>query len=295
MKKLTLILCSVLMFGASIYANVEEKGGTDTVQNVTDTAQKSADTSAAALDSIAKVDSVSTTPAAAKVEKKAKENTGEKQEQTEIREIIKKKFIEGGVGFMSIVLICLIFGLAISIERIIILSLASTNVETLVLRLEEALNKGGVEEAKLLLREVPGPVAAIFSQGLSRTEEGLEGVEKAVMSYGSVEMGKLEKGLTWISLFISLAPMLGFMGTVIGMIQAFESIVTAGTIEIDQVAKGIQVALLTTVAGLIVAIILQVFYNFIVSKIDEIVGQMEEGSVSLIDSIINHDLVSKKD
>ena len=295
MKKLTLILCSVLMFGASIYANVEGKEGTDTVQNVSDTAQKTADTSVAAIDSTAKVDSVSTTPAAAKVEKKAKENTGEKQEQTEIREIIKKKFIEGGVGFMSIVLICLIFGLAISIERIIILSLASTNVETLVLKLEEALNKGGVEEAKLLLREVPGPVAAIFSQGLSRTDEGLEGVEKAVMSYGSVEMGKLEKGLTWISLFISLAPMLGFMGTVIGMIQAFESIVTAGTIEIDQVAKGIQVALLTTVAGLIVAIILQVFYNFIVSKIDEIVGQMEEGSVSLIDSIIKHDLVSKKD
>ena len=174
------------------------------------------------------------------------------------------------------------------------LSLASTNVNSLVSRLEDALNKGGVEEAKLMLKEVPGPVAAIFNQGLKRTNEGLEGVEKAVMAYGSVEMGKLEKGLTWISLFISLAPMLGFMGTVIGMIAAFDSIVTAGTIEIDEVAKGIKVALLTTVAGLIVAIILQVFYNYIVSKIDEVVNQMEEGSVSLIDSIINHELVNKK-
>jgi biopolymer transport protein ExbB len=279
MKKFALILCSAILMGASTFVSAEEKDTTKAaVAQMVDTVKKE------------EVSTVTKTKT-----KEVKIDTGEKIEKKEIREIIKQKFIEGGVGFMSIVLICLIFGLAISIERIIMLSLASTNVDSLVNKLEDALNRGGVDEAKLMLREVPGPVAAIFTQGLKRTDEGLEGVEKAVMAYGSVEMGKLEKGLTWISLFISLAPMLGFMGTVIGMIQAFESIVTAGTIEIDQVAKGIQVALLTTVAGLIVAIILQVFYNYIVSKIDEVVNQMEEGSVSLIDSIITHQLVNKKD
>ena len=285
MKKLTLILCSVVMLlGTTTFANVEDKNSSKVeLEQVVDTSKKEDTVSKAIVVPISKV------------EVEAKKNTGEKIEKKEIREVIKQKFIEGGVGFMSIVLICLIFGLAISIERIIMLSLASTNVNSLVNKLEEALNKGGVEEAKLMLKEVPGPVAAIYNQGLKRTDEGLEGVEKAVMSYGSVEMGKLEKGLTWISLFISLAPMLGFMGTVIGMIAAFDSIVTAGTIEIDEVAKGIKVALLTTVAGLIVAIILQVFYNYIVSKIDEVVNQMEEGSVALIDSIIKHELVNKKD
>ncbi len=215
-------------------------------------------------------------------------------EKKEIREVIKEKFIEGGVGFMSVVLICLIFGLAISVERIIMLGLASSSLSSIKEKLDSALSSGGAEGAQQAMKAIPGPVAAIYDQGLSRIDEGLEGVEKAVMTYGSVEMGKLEKGLTWISLFISLAPMLGFMGTVIGMIQAFESIVMSGTIEIDQVAKGIQVALLTTVAGLIVAIILQVFYNYIVSRIDAIVGQMEEGSVLLIDTIIKKDLVNKK-
>lgn len=279
MKKFALILCSAILMGTSSFASVEENDTTKAAVNQTE-------------DTVKKEEA---TPAVKTEKKAAKVDTGEKIEKREIREVIKQKFIEGGVGFMSIVLICLIFGLAISIERIIMLSLASTNIDSLVNKLEDALNRGGIDEAKLMLREVPGPVAAIFTQGLNRTDEGLEGVEKAVMAYGSVEMGKLEKGLTWISLFISLAPMLGFMGTVIGMIQAFESIVTAGTIEIDQVAKGIQVALLTTVAGLIVAIILQVFYNYIVSKIDEVVSQMEEGSVSLIDSIIKHELVNKKD
>ena len=285
MKKLALILCSaVMLLGVATFANIGDK----------DTSQIEV---AQLLDSVRNQDTVSKEAVVpvTKVVVEKEIDTGEKVEKKEIREVIKQKFIEGGVGFMSIVLICLIFGLAISIERIIMLSLASTNVNSLVIKLEDALNKGGVEEAKLMLREVPGPVAAIYSQGLKRTDEGLEGVEKAVMSYGSVEMGKLEKGLTWISLFISLAPMLGFMGTVIGMIAAFDSIVTAGTIEIDEVAKGIKVALLTTVAGLIVAIILQVFYNYIVSKIDEVVNQMEEGSVALIDSIIKHDLVNKKD
>ncbi len=214
-------------------------------------------------------------------------------EKKEIREVIKEKFIEGGVGFMSVVLICLIFGLAISVERIIMLGLASSSLSSIKKKLDDSLGTGDVDRAQQAMKAIPGPVAAIYNQGLSRLDEGLEGVEKAVMSYGAVEMGKLEKGLTWISLFISLAPMLGFMGTVIGMIQAFESIVMSGTIEIDQVAKGIQVALLTTVAGLIVAIILQVFYNYIVSRVDAIVSQMEEGSVLLIDTIIKKDLIKK--
>lgn len=203
---------------------------------------------------------------------------------------IKVKFIEGGPGFMGIVLLCLILGLAIAIERIIYLNLASTNTNKLLLSVEEALNQGGVEAAKEVCRNTRGPVASIFYQGLDRMEEGIEVVEKSVVSYGSVQMGLLEKGITWISLFIATAPMLGFMGTVIGMIGAFDSIEAAGDISPSLVAGGIKVALLTTVGGLIVAVILQVFYNYIISKIDSIVNDMEDASISLIDILVKYNL-----
>ena len=199
---------------------------------------------------------------------------------------LKKRFIEGGPGFMGIVLICLILGLAIAIERIIYLNLASTNTKKLIQSVESAIDSDGVEGAKEVCRNSKGPVASIFYQGLDRLDEGIESAEKAVIAYGGVQMGQLEKNVSWISLFIALAPMLGFMGTVIGMIQAFDKIEAAGDMQPSLVAGGIKVALLTTVFGLIVAIILQVFYNYIVGKIDSIVNNMEDASISLIDILV---------
>jgi biopolymer transport protein ExbB len=214
-------------------------------------------------------------------------------EEKSFHQVIKEKFIEGDWQFMSPVLICLILGLSIAIERIITLNLATTNTNKLLARIEDALNSGGVEAAKEVTKATKGPVASIFTQGLMRASEGIEMVEKSIISYGSVEMGRLERGLVWISLFISLAPMLGFMGTVIGMIGAFDAIAAAGDISPSLVAGGIKVALLTTVAGLIVAIILQLFYNYCVSKIDSLVNQMEDASITLVDTLVKHKLASK--
>ena len=203
---------------------------------------------------------------------------------------VKEKFIEGGWDFMGIVLLCLILGLAISIERIIVLNLSTTNTKKLLANVEDALNEGGVDSALEVTKNIKGPVASIFTQGLMRYSEGIEMVEKSIIAYGSVEMGKLERGLVWISLFISLAPMLGFMGTVIGMIGAFDAIEAAGDISPQIVARGIKIALLTTVAGLIVGVILQLFYNYLVSKIDALVNTMEEASISLVDLLVQHKL-----
>ncbi len=203
---------------------------------------------------------------------------------------VLKYFIDGGWGFMGIVLVCLILGLAIAIERIISLNLATTNTDKLLSGVEDALASGGVDAAKDYTAGIKGPVASIFTQGLIRAPEGLEMVEKSIISYGSVEMGRLEKGLVWVSLFISLAPMLGFMGTVLGMIQAFDAIEAAGDISPSLVAHGIKVALLTTMAGLIVAVILQVFYNYLVTKVDSLVNSMEDASISLVDVLTKHNL-----
>jgi biopolymer transport protein ExbB len=207
-----------------------------------------------------------------------------------LHKTVKTKFIEGGAGFMGIVLLALIFGLAISFERVIFLNMATTNTDKLLKKVEEALEAGGVEAAKEVCRNTRGPVASIFYQGLDRIEQGIDVVEKSVVSYGSVQMGLLERGLSWISLFIAVAPMLGFMGTVIGMIDAFDKIQIAGDVSPSLVASGIKVALLTTVFGLIVAIILQLFYNYLLSKIDSIVNKMEDASISLIDLLVKHNL-----
>ena len=211
-------------------------------------------------------------------------------EEKSLHKQVKLKFIEGGPGFMGSVLLCLILGLALCIERIIYLNLATTNTAKLLNNVEEALNQDGVEAAKEICRNTKGPVASIFYQGLDRMDEGVDVVEKSIVSYGSVQMGLLEKGISWIGLFISIAPMLGFMGTVIGMIGAFDAIQAAGDISPTVVAGGIKVALITTVSGLIVAIILQVFYNYIISKIDGIVNNMEDASISLIDIIVKYNL-----
>jgi biopolymer transport protein ExbB len=214
--------------------------------------------------------------------------TQQTEEPKSFHQVLKEKFIEGGPEFMGIVLLTLIFGLAIAIERIIYLSLATVNTKKLLSKVDEALKSGGIDAAKEVVRNTRGPVASIFSEGLNRFDNGMEDVEKSILAYGSVVTGKLESGVSWISLFIALAPMLGFMGTVIGMIQAFDDIAAAGDISPTVVASGIKVALLTTVFGLIVAIILQIFYNFIISKIDGLVNDMEDSSISFIDMLANY-------
>ncbi len=215
-------------------------------------------------------------------------------EQKTFHQAIKEKFIEGGWPYMTHILLCFIVGLAIVIERIITLNLSGTNTRKLLVNVEEALNSGGVNGAREACKNTRGPVASIFLQGLLRITEGVDIVEKSIISYGSVEMGRLEKGLIWISLFISLAPMLGFFGTVVGMVQSFDAIEAAGDISPSLVAGGIKVALITTIAGLIVAMILQVFYNYLVSKIDSIVNQMEDASISFIDLLVKYNLSKAK-
>ena len=197
--------------------------------------------------------------------------------------ILMQKFLEGGWGWMLPILLCLVIGLAVAIERILYLALSTINSKKLVNKVEEALKQGGIEAAKEVCRNTRGPIASIYYQGLDRYNQGLDAVEKAVVSYGSVQTGQMESGLPWIGLFIALSPMLGFMGTVVGMIDAFDAIQAAGDISPTLVAGGIKVALLTTLLGLIAAVILQLFYNYIVSKIDSLVNDMEDTSITLMD------------
>ena len=205
-----------------------------------------------------------------------------------LTQALKTKFIEGGAGFMALIIICLIIGLALSIERILYLTFSKTNAKALCEKIEKALEEGGVEAAKDVCRETRGPVASIFNQGLLRYDQGIDVVEKTVVSYGSVQMSNMENGLSWISLFIAIAPSLGFLGTVIGMIQAFDAIQAAGDISPNVVAGGMKVALITTVAGLIVAMILQIFYNYILAKIDSITIDMEDSSIVLVDMLTKY-------
>jgi biopolymer transport protein ExbB len=205
-------------------------------------------------------------------------------------QVLKEKFIEGNWVFMSFVLITLILGLAFCIERIITLNIATTNTDKLLNRIDDSLSSGDLDGAKEVCRSTPGPTASILYEGLSNAHRGADSVEKAIVSNGSVQMGLLEKGLVWISLFIAIAPMLGFMGTVIGMIEAFDQIEAAGDMSPSIVAGGIKVALLTTVFGLITAIILQIFYNYIVAKIDGIVNKMEDASITLVDVMAKNNI-----
>jgi len=200
--------------------------------------------------------------------------------------VLVEKFNEGNDGgFMWPILITLIVGLAIALERIITLNRADINTRKFIVKVKKALEEGGISAAEDVCASTRGPVASVFQAGLMRHDEGIEAVEKAVVAYGSIEMSFLERGLVWLSLFISLAPMFGFLGTVWGMVEAFDAIEQAGDISPSLVAGGIKVALLTTVFGLVTAIILQFFYNYIVSKIDRIVVDMEEASIELIDSL----------
>lgn len=220
----------------------------------------------------------------------AEEVVAEPAAEQGLHKVLKQKVIEGGAGFVGALLLCFILGLALAIERILYLNLASTDTKKLLSEVEEALNNGGVEAAKDVCRNTRGPVASIFYQGLLRYDEGIDVVEKTVVSYGGVQTGLLEKNMSWISLFIGIAPMLGFLGTVIGMIEAFDRIQQAGDLSATVVAGGIKVALITTVGGLIVGMILQLFYNYIVSKIDDLVNDMEDASISLLDLVLKYNL-----
>ena len=285
MKKLfaLLALFGILSFGMSnlTYAQEEtEAPATDTIAQAENTADSN---------TVAETPAEEVAPATDVEEATMEEEVASEVETPGFHQQLKQKFIEGGPGFMSFVLITLILGLALAIERIIYLNLSSTNTAKLLGDVEDALNSGGIDAAKEVCRNTRGPVASIFYQGLERYRaddpSSVENVEKSIVAYGGVQMGKLEKGLSWIGLFIALAPMLGFMGTVIGMISAFDAIEIAGDISPTLVAGGIKVALITTVSGLVVAMILQVFYNYIVAKIDSIVNEMEDASISMVDLI----------
>ncbi len=272
MKKIisSLAIAAVLAFGFTntTFAQEDSTGAENTEAAVEDGA-----------------DDVSTAAQAGEVEPASAEPA---EEELDFIQTLKQKYIEGDPLWMTPVLICLIIGIALSIERIVYLNLSTINTAKFVGDVEGALQSGGVEAAKELCRGTRGPIASIYYQGLDRSDEGIEMVEKSVVSYGGVQMGLLEKGLSWLSLFIALAPMLGFLGTVIGMIQAFDKIIKDGQVSPTTVAGGIKVSLLTTVFGLIAAIILQIFYNYIVSKVDGIVNEMEDASISLVDMMLKH-------
>lgn len=278
-----LTLTAILNFANTNVIYAQDANATE--QTAEDSA---AQAQAKAAEEKAKADAEAATAAAAAAEEEVVPEV-----ELTFQQVIKQKFIEGGPAFMGIVLVCLILGLAIVIERIVYLNMATTNSTKLLKNIEDSLSAGGVNAAKEVCRNTKGPVASIFYQGLERSHEGVEMVEKSVVAYGGVQMGLLEKGISWISLFIALAPMLGFMGTVVGMIDAFDAIAAAGDISPAVVADGIKVALLTTVFGLIVAIILQIFYNYLVAKVDSIVNDMENASISLIDILVKHDLSKK--
>ena len=266
MKKIfaTLTVLAMLTFGSAVMMAQEE---------------------AAAVEEAAVEQVDEAAPAAEEVAEAPAEEAGG---MVALHKTLKTKFIEGGAGFMALTLVTLVFGLALCIERIIYLSLSKTNTKELLANIEAALKEGGIEKALEVCRNTRGPVASIFYQGLSRYDEGIDVVEKTVASYGGVQLGLLEKNLSWISLFISIAPSLGFLGTIIGMIEAFDKIQQAGDISATVVAGGIKVALLTTVFGLIVAMILQLFLNFILTRIEGLTTEMEDSSIKLLDMVVEY-------
>ncbi len=271
-------MMGLLTFGVNQTINAQETAAP--------AAEEVAEDNSEAVDSIA---------AAEPAEEEVADVEEEKSSEGEgLHKIIKTKFIEGSAGFMSLVAIAMIFGLALCIERIIFLSLSEINSKKLLEDIQAALENGDVEGAKSICRDTRGPVASICYQGMMRIDEGLDVVERSVISYGSVQASNLEKNLSWITLFIAMSPSLGFLGTVIGMVQAFDDIQKAGDISPNVVAGGMKVALITTIFGIIVALILQVFYNYILSKVEALNTDMEDSSVTLLDIIMKYNLKFKK-
>lgn len=274
----SLAIAAAMTFGFANVSLAQEEAVQEVIENVEEAAEEVAE----GTEEVADI--------AEQAKEGASETTAVTEEVAELDfvQTLKQKYIEGDPFWMTPVLICLIIGLALSIERIVYLNLSTINTKKFLDEVETALKNGGVEAAKDVCRNTRGPIASIFYQGLDRSEEGIEMVEKSVVAYGGVQMGLLEKGLSWLALFIALAPMLGFLGTVIGMIFAFDKIVSDGQVSPTTVAGGIKVSLLTTVFGLIAAIILQIFYNYIVSKVDGLVNEMEDSSISLVDMMLKH-------
>ena len=275
MKKLIALLtiAGFMTFGISNSVLAQQEENTpQTEQVAAEATEQVAEEAAAPAEEAAPVEEVVETTTIA-----------EEEAEPTFHEVLKKQYIDGGWGFMTLVLICLVLGLALSIERIIYLTLSTSNTKKLLAELETALNNGGVEKAKEVCRNTRGPVASIFYQGLMRFNDGLDEVEKSMISYGSVMNGNLSSGTSWITLCIALGPNLGFFGTVIGMVQAFDSIAAAGDISPTIVAGGMKVALLTTVFGLITAMVLQVAYNFILNKIEGILNDMEDSTITFMD------------
>ena len=277
MKKLFAVIA---MLGVFVF------GATQSMMAQEDSAAVATDSAAAVVDSAA-VDTAAVEAAAEETE--ATEAVAPIEEES-IHKALKTKFIEGDAGFMSLVAIALVFGLAFCIERIIYLSLAEIDSKKLMADIEEKLNAGDLEGAKTLCRNTRGPIASICYQGLMRFNDGVGEVERSVTAYGSVQASYLEQGCSWITLFIAMAPSLGFLGTVIGMVMAFDDIQAAGDISPTIVAGGMKVALITTIFGIIVALILQTFYNYILSKIESITANMEEATISLLDMCMKYNL-----
>ena len=270
-------MMGLLTFGVNQTINAQEQEEAPAIEEV-------AQEDSAAVDSVAAAEDVEAEDVIAEEEDDAKG----------LHKTIKVKFIEGSAGFMALVAVAMIFGLALCIERIIFLSLSEINSKKLLEDIQAALENGDVEGAKAICRDTRGPVASICYQGMLRIDEGLDVVERSVVSYGSVQASNLEKNLSWITLFIAMSPSLGFFGTVIGMVQAFDDIQKAGDISPNVVAGGMKVALITTIFGIIVALILQVFYNYILSKVEALNTDMEDSSVSLLDIIMKYNLKFKK-
>ncbi|ERJ70258.1 transporter, MotA/TolQ/ExbB proton channel family protein [Porphyromonas sp. oral taxon 278 str. W7784] len=283
MKKLFAIAACVGLLSVGM-ANVAQAQNADSTaapatEQVDSAAAQAADSSAVAAD-VASDEQVAGEEAAA---------------ETSFHQELKTKFIEGGADFMATIAIALILGLAICLERIIYLNLANVNPDKLLRDIEAALvNEGNVEKAKEIARNTRGPIASIAYQALLRADQGIDIAEKSVVSYGGVQGGLLEKNLSWISLFIAMAPSLGFLGTVVGMVQAFDNIEKVGDISPTVVAGGMKVALITTIGGLIVALILQVFYNYILSLVEGILNRMEDASITLLDFIVKYDVKKNK-
>lgn len=277
MKKLFAIIAMMGVFTFGMTQSVSAQDEEAATEQVADTTAAENDSTAAEVDT-----------AAAPAEEAEAETA---VEEGGMYKNIKTKFIEGDAGFMSLVAIALVVGLAFCIERIIYLSLADVNTKKMVAKVEKALlEDNDVEAAKTVCRNTRGPIASIFYQGLIRLNDGVDSVEKSVVAYGAVQASNLEKGCSWITLFIAMAPSLGFLGTVIGMVMAFDDIQKAGDISPTVVASGMKVALLTTIFGIIVALILQVFYNYILSKIESINSQMEDSTISLLDIVAKYSL-----
>ena len=285
MKKLFAIVAVLGLLGTTQVAAQTEEANNVPQTEVTDSA-------ALANDSIAPIaaDSTAAEAPAADEAQAVKAEVVEEGGIAGVHKMLKVKFIEGDASFMSLVAIAMVIGLAFCVERIIYLSMAQVNTEKLMARIADALSKNDVEGAKEVCRNTAGPVAAICYQGLLRIDEGLETVERSVVSYGSLQSSMLEKNCSWITLFIAMAPSLGFLGTVIGMVMSFDEIQQKGDISPTIVAGGMKVALITTIYGILVALILQVFYNFILTKIEALVSDMEDSSITLLDLLTKFNL-----